>query len=133
VPGTAILADPWWIPVLWVLVAGHVTNHCVTLYLHRSATHQGVVFHPAVRNGMRFWLWLTRGMVTLSAREFAEKYYNRASDAAAQAGVAAREAAVVAGTRAREAAAQVGEAARDAADAALSALHNNDEPLAATG
>ncbi|MGD8277504.1 MAG: fatty acid desaturase, partial [Gemmatimonadota bacterium] len=61
---------------------------------------------------------------TLSAREFAEKYYNRASEAAAQASVAAREAATAASTRAREAAVQVGEAAQ----AAL----NKDKPLTAT-
>jgi stearoyl-CoA desaturase (delta-9 desaturase) len=63
-PGFAILAEPWWVPVLWVLAFGHITNLCVTLYLHRSATHEGVVFHPAVRNFMRFWLWLTTGMIT---------------------------------------------------------------------
>jgi stearoyl-CoA desaturase (delta-9 desaturase) len=63
-PGFAILAEPWWVPVLWVVVFGHITNLCVTLYLHRSATHEGVVFHPAVRNFMRFWLWLTTGMIT---------------------------------------------------------------------
>jgi stearoyl-CoA desaturase (delta-9 desaturase) len=63
-PGFAILAEPWWVPVLWVLAFGHITNLCVTLYLHRSATHEGVIFHPAVRNFMRFWLWLTTGMIT---------------------------------------------------------------------
>ncbi len=62
--GYAILAEPWWIAVLWVAIAGHLTNMCVTLYLHRSATHEGVVFHPVVRDAMRFWLWLTTGMVT---------------------------------------------------------------------
>jgi len=64
VPGSGFLADPWWVPFLWVLLLGHITNLCVTLYLHRSATHEGVIFHPVVRNGMRFWLWLTTGMVT---------------------------------------------------------------------
>ena len=63
-PGSGFLADPWWVPFLWVLLLGHITNLCVTLYLHRSATHEGVIFHPVVRNGMRFWLWLTTGMVT---------------------------------------------------------------------
>ncbi len=63
-PGFAVLAEPWWVPILWVMVFGHITNLCVTLYLHRSATHEGVVFHPAVRNVMRFWLWLTTGMIT---------------------------------------------------------------------
>jgi stearoyl-CoA desaturase (delta-9 desaturase) len=63
-PGFAVLAEPWWVPVLWIVVIGHITNLCVTLYLHRSATHEGVRFHPVVEHAMRFWLWLTTGMVT---------------------------------------------------------------------
>jgi len=62
VPGA--WAHPWWIPVLYVAVVGHITNLCVTLYLHRSVTHQGVVFHPVVAHAMRFWLWLTTGIRT---------------------------------------------------------------------
>jgi stearoyl-CoA desaturase (delta-9 desaturase) len=68
---------------------------------------------------------------TLNAREFAEKYYAKASEAAAHATVAAREAASAAGTRAREAAAQVGEAARDAAEVAQAAMQP-EKPLPAT-
>lgn len=41
-----------------------ITIACVTLYLHRSQTHRAVQFHPAVNHFMRFWLWLTTGMVT---------------------------------------------------------------------
>lgn len=63
-PGFAALAEPWWVPVLYIIAVGHITNLCVTLYLHRSATHQGVVFHPLVGHAMRFWLWLTTGMNT---------------------------------------------------------------------
>lgn len=63
-PGYAILGDPWWIAVVWVLIAGHLTNTVNTLYLHRSATHGGVVFHPVVEHAMRFWCWLTTGIVT---------------------------------------------------------------------
>jgi len=37
----------------------------VTLYLHRSATHEGVKFAPPVEHVMRAWLWLTTGMRTL--------------------------------------------------------------------
>jgi stearoyl-CoA desaturase (delta-9 desaturase) len=36
----------------------------VTLYLHRSQTHRGVDFHPALAHFFRFWSWLTTGMVT---------------------------------------------------------------------
>jgi stearoyl-CoA desaturase (delta-9 desaturase) len=63
-PGLAPFAEPWWIPVLYIIVVGHITNLCVTLYLHRSATHEGVKFHPAVEHLMRLWLWLTTGMNT---------------------------------------------------------------------
>jgi stearoyl-CoA desaturase (delta-9 desaturase) len=42
----------------------HITILCVTLYLHRSQTHRAVTFNPAVNHFMRFWLWLTTGMVT---------------------------------------------------------------------
>lgn len=42
----------------------HITIACVTLYLHRSQSHLAVEFHPIVAHAMRFWLWLTTGMVT---------------------------------------------------------------------
>ena len=41
-----------------------ITIACVTLYLHRSQAHRAVQFHPVVEHFMRFWLWLTTGMVT---------------------------------------------------------------------
>jgi stearoyl-CoA desaturase (delta-9 desaturase) len=41
-----------------------ITIACVTLFLHRSQAHRAVTFHPAVEHFMRFWLWLTTGMVT---------------------------------------------------------------------
>lgn len=63
-PGFAVLAEPWWVPIVYILIVGHITNLCVTLYLHRSATHEGVVFHPVVSHAMRLWLWLTTGMNT---------------------------------------------------------------------
>jgi stearoyl-CoA desaturase (delta-9 desaturase) len=42
----------------------HLTIVSVTLYLHRCQSHKGVEFHPVVAHAMRFWLWLTTGMVT---------------------------------------------------------------------
>ena len=50
--------------ILYTLVMVQITIACVTLYLHRSQTHKAVQFHPAVNHFMRFWLWLTTGMVT---------------------------------------------------------------------
>ena len=46
------------------LVLTHITIACVTLYLHRSQAHRAVEFNPVVAHFMRFWLWLTTGMVT---------------------------------------------------------------------
>ena len=42
----------------------HITIVCVTLYLHRGQAHRGITFHPILGHFMRFWLWLTTGMVT---------------------------------------------------------------------
>ena len=50
--------------IIITLVLTHITIACVTLYLHRSQAHRSVTFHPAVSHFMRFWLWLTTGMVT---------------------------------------------------------------------
>jgi stearoyl-CoA desaturase (delta-9 desaturase) len=50
--------------IIFTLVVTHITIACVTLFLHRSQAHKSVAFHPAVSHFMRFWLWLTTGMVT---------------------------------------------------------------------
>ena len=50
--------------ILITLLMTHITIVCVTLYLHRSQAHRGVEFHPVIAHFMRFWLWLTTGMIT---------------------------------------------------------------------
>lgn len=50
--------------LILVLVMTHITIACVTIYLHRSQAHRAVELHPTVSHAMRFWLWLTTGMVT---------------------------------------------------------------------
>ena len=50
--------------IIYTLIVTHITIACVTLYLHRSQAHRSVTFHPAVAHFMRFWLWMTTGMVT---------------------------------------------------------------------
>jgi len=52
------------IELIYTLIVTHITIVCVTLYLHRGQTHKGIEFHPALSHFMRFWLWLTTGMVT---------------------------------------------------------------------
>ena len=50
--------------ILYTLIVTHITIICVTLFLHRSQAHRGIEFHPVLSHFMRFWLWLTTGMVT---------------------------------------------------------------------
>src|SRR5436190_20838841 len=57
-------ASRWWMPVLFVIIAGHITNVCVTLFLHRAQTHRGVELHALAALPMRIWLWLTTAIVT---------------------------------------------------------------------
>ena len=50
--------------IIATLVMVQITIACVTLYLHRSQAHKSVTFHPVVAHFMRFWLWMTTGMIT---------------------------------------------------------------------
>jgi len=50
--------------ILYTLIVTHITIVCVTLFLHRGQAHKGFVFNPVLEHFMRFWLWLTTGMVT---------------------------------------------------------------------
>ena len=50
--------------LIYTLIVTHITIICVTLFLHRSQAHRAVDFHPVISHFMRFWLWLTTGMVT---------------------------------------------------------------------
>jgi stearoyl-CoA desaturase (Delta-9 desaturase) len=50
--------------IIYLLLTTHITILCVTLYLHRSQAHKSITFHPVVSHFMRFWLWLTTGMLT---------------------------------------------------------------------
>jgi len=52
------------IELIYLLVMTHITIMCVTLYLHRGQAHRGIKFHPVLSHFMRFWLWLTTGMIT---------------------------------------------------------------------
>jgi len=50
--------------IIATLVMTHITIVCVTVFLHRGQAHRGLIFHPLLSHFMRFWLWLTTGMVT---------------------------------------------------------------------
>ena len=65
------------IELLFVLIATHITIMCVTLYLHRGQAHRGIEFHPVLEHFMRFWLWLTTGMVTKEWVAIHRKHHQR--------------------------------------------------------
>ena len=50
--------------LLYTLIVTHITIVCVTLFLHRGQAHKAIEFNPILSHFMRFWLWLTTGMVT---------------------------------------------------------------------
>ena len=52
------------IELIYLLLCTHLTILCVTLFLHRGQAHKTLLFHPILSHFMRFWLWLTTGMVT---------------------------------------------------------------------
>ena len=69
--------------LLYTLIVTHITIACVTLYLHRSQAHRSVAFHPVIEHFMRFWLWLTTGMVTkqwVAIHRKHHRYSDRAGD-----------------------------------------------------
>ena len=53
-----------WVYIVIALILTHLTISCVTLFLHRSQAHRSVTFHPIITHIMRFWLWLSTGMIT---------------------------------------------------------------------
>jgi stearoyl-CoA desaturase (delta-9 desaturase) len=53
-----------WQVVLATLVMTHITIIGVTLFLHRAQAHRALELGAPVAHFLRFWLWLTTGMVT---------------------------------------------------------------------
>lgn len=46
------------------VILTQITIASVTIFLHRSQTHQALTLHPMVNHFFRFWLWLTTGIKT---------------------------------------------------------------------
>ena len=61
---TGFLDLPVWAHVAYVLAVTHLTIIAVTIYLHRHQAHRALDLHPLISHVLRFWLWLTTGMVT---------------------------------------------------------------------
>lgn len=55
---------PWWGYIAIGLLLTHLTIVSVTIFLHRAQAHRSVSLHPVPAHFMRFWLWLTTGIVT---------------------------------------------------------------------
>ena len=63
--------------IIYTLVVTHITIICVTLFLHRGQAHRAIIFHPILSHFMRFWLWLTTGMVTKQWVAIHRKHHQR--------------------------------------------------------
>ena len=53
-----------WEIVAFTLATTHITIAAVTIFLHRSQTHGALGLHGIPSHFLRFWLWLTTGIVT---------------------------------------------------------------------
>ena len=54
----------WWQVLVVTLVMTHITICAVTIFLHRAQAHRALDLHAIPQHFLRFWLWLTTGMVT---------------------------------------------------------------------
>ncbi len=59
-----VWGSEWWKPLLFLFVAGHATNTCISLYLHRCQTHGSIELHRLTALVMRVWLWLSTAIKT---------------------------------------------------------------------
>lgn len=50
--------------LVYLLVCTHITILCVTIFLHRAQAHKSLNINSVLEHLMRFWLWLTTGMIT---------------------------------------------------------------------
>jgi stearoyl-CoA desaturase (delta-9 desaturase) len=54
----------WGTWIIFGLIVTQLTIFTMTLYLHRSQSHRGVEFHPALAHFFRFWSWFSTGINT---------------------------------------------------------------------
>jgi len=59
-----LTGSPTWLVVVYAIAATQLTIIGNTLYLHRSAAHRAVDFHPVIAHVFRFWNWATTAMIT---------------------------------------------------------------------
>ncbi|AVP96586.1 acyl-CoA desaturase [Ahniella affigens] len=59
-----LTGSPTWLVIAYFFAVTQLTIFGTTLFLHRSAAHRSVEFHPLIAHVFRFWTWLTTAMVT---------------------------------------------------------------------
>lgn len=63
-PFRGLLGTSWWLPIVFLVIAGHATNVCISLFLHRSQTHRALRLKGLAQIAMRIWLWLSTSIKT---------------------------------------------------------------------
>jgi stearoyl-CoA desaturase (delta-9 desaturase) len=76
-----VLALDGWDVLIVALALTHVSIVAVTVFLHRHQAHGTVDLHPVVSHFLRFWLWLTTGMVTREWVAIHRKHHARCETA----------------------------------------------------
>jgi len=66
-----------WEIVAFTLAATHITIAAVTIFLHRAQAHGALRLHGIPSHFLRFWLWLTTGIVTKAWVAIHRKHHAR--------------------------------------------------------
>ncbi len=72
-----LLNLPWWGYIVYTVVALHLVNISITLFLHREQAHRALTLHPIVSHVCRLALWLSTGMVTKQWTAIHRKHHAR--------------------------------------------------------
>jgi stearoyl-CoA desaturase (delta-9 desaturase) len=72
-----LLNLPWWGYIVYTVVALHLANISITLFLHRSMAHRALDLHPIVSHICRCILWMSTGMVTKEWTAIHRKHHAR--------------------------------------------------------
>jgi stearoyl-CoA desaturase (Delta-9 desaturase) len=79
--GYGVLNLSVWGYIVAAAISIQITILCVTVYLHRDATHRSVDLHSSLRHFARFWIWFTAGMLTREWVSVHRKHHARCETA----------------------------------------------------
>ena len=71
----------WPAILAFTLITTHLTIIGVTVFLHRCQAHRALELHPLVSHPLRFWLWLSTGMVTKEWAAIHRKHHAKCEQA----------------------------------------------------